>query len=315
MQVQASIIAAVLPISIYLVFLWQADRFERESFSDILKHFLWGALGAVFLSLAGGKFYSNLLELFLPRGNRLTLLESIYFAPVFEEASKAIFLFYTISSKKIDNVTDGLVYGGSIGLGFGMIENFFYFLLFDFAGDSWITLVVMRSVFSAVMHAVSTAAMGAFIAKALYSGKRPKILFYISGLFSAILIHFIWNLSVSFEFSFYLGIIFMSILIALFIIYFFRQKSIEKKIIITELQEECDTGLLPYHYLPIISSGNKDKKGWIDERIRNEYSNAAVKLALRKNQMKTSGRNLLFFEKEIEYYRNKIQELSGKYEG
>ena len=82
MSVQASLIAAILPISAYLFFLWHADRFEKESFADIMKHFIWGALGAVFLSLLGGKIYSNLLEFIIPKGNRLLFIESIFFCSI-----------------------------------------------------------------------------------------------------------------------------------------------------------------------------------------------------------------------------------------
>jgi RsiW-degrading membrane proteinase PrsW (M82 family) len=311
MPVQISILAAVLPISAYLFFIWHADRFERESVSDILKHFIWGALGAVFLSLLGGQVFNHLLELFIPKGNKLVFIESIYLAPVIEEFSKALFLFFTIRSKKIDNVTDGLIYGGSIGLGFGMVENFFYYVLSGSAPVEWIMLVLLRTFFAALMHAISTASVGAFAAKAVYAPLSKRLPICLAGLVLATAIHFIWNLSISFEFSYYLGILFMSILISLFITYFLRQRTIERKIIINELKEECDEGIIPYHYLPILSSKMKDRKGWIDEKIRNEYSNAAIKLAFRKSQSKLTVKDPEFFRKEALFYKNRLIELTS----
>ena len=310
MSVQASFLAAVLPISAYLFFLWYADRFERESFLDILKHFFWGALGAVFLSLLGGKIYSNILEFFIPKGEKLLFIESIFMAPLFEELSKATFLFLTLRSRKIDNVTDGLIFGGSIGLGFGMVENFFYFILFSSNMKEWILLVLFRTFFSALMHTISTATAGAFFAKSLYSGSSSKILFYTAGISLAILIHFIWNISVTYESSFYLGLVLMLILIGLFITYFLKQRTYERKIIINELKEECDEGIIPYHHLPILTSAMKDKKGWINEDIRKEYVESATKLAFRKDQLKKVNKDFDFYKKGIMFYKNRLIELA-----
>lgn len=314
MTIQASILAAILPISAYLVFLWKADRFEKESFPDILIHFFWGALGAVVLSLLAGKAYSHILQFFIPKGNKLLFIESVYLAPVFEELAKAAFLIYTVQARKIDNITDGLIYGGSIGLGFGMVENFFYFLLFDSVVYDWINVVLLRSFFSAVMHTVASAAVGALVAKTIYNRSRMRIFFLFGGLILASFIHFIWNLSISFEFSYYLGLTFMFLLASLFIIYFRKQIAEERKIILNELKEECEEGLIPYHHLPILTSALKDKKGWVKEEIRTDYAETAIKLAYRKNQLKIGGKNSSFYEKEVAQYRTKLMELSTQLE-
>ncbi len=314
MSIQASILAAILPVAVYLFFLWRADRFEKESFPDLLLHFFWGALGAVVLSLLAGKAYSYFLEFLIPRGNKLFFIESVYMAPLFEELSKAAFLIYTVRSKKIDNVTDGLIYGASIGLGFGMVENFFYFLLYDSAVWDWISVVLLRSFFSAVMHTVASAAVGALVAKAIFNPSRKSVFFFFGGLILASFIHFIWNLSISFEYSYYLGILFMLILTVLFVVYFRKQIAEERKTILTELQEECEEGLIPYHHLPILSSGLKDKKGWVKEEIRTNYTETAIKLAYRKKQLKNSGNKSPFYQKEVAYYKSKLMELSTQFE-
>jgi RsiW-degrading membrane proteinase PrsW (M82 family) len=314
MSVQASLIAAVLPISAYLFFLWRADRFEKESIVDLLKHFLWGALGAVFLSLLGGKFYSYILEFFIPKGPKLQFIESTYMAPLFEEMSKAVFLIYSFSRRKVDDMTDGMVYGGTIGLGFGMVENFFYFNIFNTSATEWILVVLLRSLFPAAMHTIASATVGAFSAKALFEKGKLKYLLFTAGLSLAVFIHFIWNLSTSFEFSYYYGILFMLIIAGMFLTFFSFQVNEERKIIIRELKEECETGLIPYHYLPVLASKMKDEKGWIEEEIRNEYIEAAIKLAFRKNQLKKAVNDLHFFEKEVLFYKNRLLELSNKTE-
>ena len=162
------------------------------------------------------------------------------------------------------------------------------------------------------MHTISTASMGAFTAKAIFSHNPLKSFYLLAGISCAVSIHFVWNLSVSFDFSWYLGLVLMAILISLFITYFLRQRTIERRIIVNELREECDEGIIPYHHLPILTSKMKDKKGWISEDIRNDYTNTAIKLAFRKNQLKKKLKDAGFFEKETAYYRNKLIELSNK---
>ena len=61
-------------------------------------------------------------------------------APIVEEIAKALFLLYIISKKDFDNITDGLVYGAAIGLGFGMSENIFYFVTYGTTVENWIFL-------------------------------------------------------------------------------------------------------------------------------------------------------------------------------
>ena len=99
-------------------------------------------------------------------------------APFVEEITKGAFLLFTIRSNKFDNITDGIVYGGAIGLGFGMTENFLYFILYGNTLVNWITIVIIRTLFSAVMHCVATATFGAFLAYSKYKKtlvKRPAL--------------------------------------------------------------------------------------------------------------------------------------------
>jgi RsiW-degrading membrane proteinase PrsW (M82 family) len=310
MLIISSALAAIIPMSIYLYLIWKFDRYDREPFKLVLINYLWGALGAIVLSLIGSIFITLILSIFIKNADVLARTSSIFVAPVVEEITKGSFLLITVASRKFDNITDGIVYGGAIGLGFGMTENFFYFISFGQTVPSWIMLVIIRSLFSGVMHCVSTATLGAFFGYAKFKASSQRIFYGLVGLIIAILIHSIWNFSLNFEKIAPLGFLFLFISIIIFIITFSISLRGERKIIFTELKEECDNGLIPLNHLEILSSSKREQKGWLDEKIRKIYIKAATTLAFRKVQQRQSnGLSKLYYEKDIENYRNFISNL------
>lgn len=310
MHIAASAIAAVLPMFTYLLIIWWMDRYEREPFSFVLKNYLWGGIGAIIFAIAWSTIIYTFISLFIYDKTELERIETIAVAPFVEEITKGIFLVFIIRNKNLDNITDGIVYGGAIGLGFGMTENFLYFITYGNTLENWITIVVIRTLFSAVMHCVATASFGALLAYSKYKKEPARILFIFFGLLVAILIHFAWNFSVSFKSTTLLGFLFMIITIVIFIITFSISVISEKKIIYNELLSEAENGLIPFAHLGILNSSKRNKFGWVDESIRKSYINAATTLAFRKKQLRNAnGRNKFFYEEDITYYRNFIQFL------
>ena len=159
----SSAIAALVPMFVYLLLIWRLDQYDREPFILVIRNYLWGALGAIFFALVGSYILSFFVSIFVHNTERLIRIETLVIAPIVEETTKGIFLFLTISSRKFDNMTDGIVYGGAIGLGFGMTENFLYFIANAGSFTTWVSLVIIRTLFTAVMHCVSTATLGAFL--------------------------------------------------------------------------------------------------------------------------------------------------------
>ena len=144
-----SALAAILPMLVYLIIIWRYDRYDREPLGLVLQNYLWGGLGAIFFAIIGSSIIYYILSLFIPNHMQLERTEVILVAPFVEEITKGLFLLIVFSSKKFDNVTDGLVYGGAIGLGFGMTENFLYFVAFGGTSFSaWLTIVIIRTLFS-----------------------------------------------------------------------------------------------------------------------------------------------------------------------
>ncbi len=310
MFISASLLAAVIPMITYLLFIWRMDKYEREPLMSVLVHFLWGAVGAIFFAIIGSSFLSSFLGIHNFDRSTAVLMQTVIFAPFTEEIAKGSFLLRTVTDKKFDNVTDGLVYGGAIGLGFGMTENFTYFLLYGTSFDTWIYLVIVRSGFSAVMHCIATATLGAFLAIAKFSDSSVKFIFPIFGFLAAMFIHAMWNLSVSFESTYLFGILFIVFLIIYFFVLFKYSLNNERKIILRELNEEVLTNLIPKMHLSILSSKLRLKKGWIDERKRKLYVKTAIRLAFRKAQFKSSmGYQKLFYEHEIKHCRTLISDI------
>jgi len=310
MPVTSSILAAAIPILLYLILIWRMDKYEREPFLFVLIHFVWGALGAVIIGISGSFFLSLTTGLIGQNSKASLIIQSIIFAPFSEEIAKGIFLLYSINSKKFDNITDGLVYGAAIGLGFGMTENFIYFISFGATLFSWVHIVIVRSLFSAVMHCISTATFGAFLAIAKFSLPLGKNTLPFAGLSLAMFIHFMWNFTVSFEKTYLFGFLFMIFLILFFIMVFKISIKNEKKIIEQELLDESKLGLIPFMHIKILSSHLRFRKGWIDERIRKFYSRYAIRLAFSKNQSKKSKGSLKeYYISEVEKNREAVHSL------
>jgi Ca2+/Na+ antiporter len=207
-------------------------------------------------------------------------------------------------------MTDGIVYGGAIGQGFGMTENFLYFITYQSSMSAWVTMVVVRTLFSGVMHCVATATLGAFLGYAKFKNIFYKMTFPFIGLAAAIFIHFMWNYSITFESSELLGFLFMIATILIFILVFSISLQNERKIIYRELREEAENGVITMAHLEILNSPVRNKLGWIDEKIRKLYIQAATTLAFRKMQYRnTKGYNKIYYENAVVEYRNYIQSL------
>ena len=165
-----STVCAGVPMFSFLALIWWLDRYDREPMPVLLVTFLWGAVGAIVAAMTLSLFAQAGLNLGLAAasialasdltGLADTLLP-VLVAPLVEEPSKALILLAIVRSKHFDNMTDGFVYGAAAGLGFGMTENFLYFISVSGDLDTWLGTVFIRTFYSAVMHATATAIVAA----------------------------------------------------------------------------------------------------------------------------------------------------------
>jgi RsiW-degrading membrane proteinase PrsW (M82 family) len=310
MPTNASLFAAIIPMIIYLIIIWRMDKYEREPLKFLILHFIWGAFGAIILGIFGNMLLGSFTGLEEDGSHKNSLIQTIIFAPVSEEIAKGVFLLWSVKSRKFDNVTDGLVYGSAIGLGFGMTENFTYFIAYGDTFSTWVYLVFVRSLFSAVMHMISTATFGASLGIAKFNLRSTKSFLPITGLFLAVFFHFLWNFTVSYNSTFLFGFVFMIVLIIYFILLFKYAIRKEKEIIENELSEEFEMLNLPKDHIKIISSPLRFRKGWVDENIRKQYFRNAIRLAFMKMQSKNSSGYLkATYDYEVEILRDMIRNL------
>jgi protease PrsW len=312
----ASLFAAVVPMFTYLIIIWWMDRNEREPFWLILLNFFWGATGAIFLAILGSIIFQmplNVLIESVADGDPSELLDlsgAVITAPLVEEFTKGIFLVLMSMTKRFDGVVDGVVYGGAIGLGFGMTENFMYFLFYGTTPVSWVMIVIIRTLFSAVMHCLAQASFGAFLGYAKFKPFIYKIILIPTGYFLAVFLHFVWNLTVSFEETTLVGFAFLILYLLAIVAVFQIALYLESKTIAKELHDESLQGVIHkdhLHYLPYVTRRNR--RGWLPPKVnQKEYIRLSVKLALRKYQHRNiSGSKKTEYWKEVELHRYKIQ--------
>lgn len=308
---------SVVPMVIYLIIIWWMDRYEREPFWLVSLNFVWGATGAIIFGIIGsiimGLGVSEFIYQFAndsDAGTFNNLAGAVIVAPVVEEMTKGIFLLMIALSRNFDGPVDGAVYGGAVGLGFGMTENFLYFMSFpqDYVG--LFMLIIIRTLFSAVLHCCCQAVFGAAIGYAKFKGMFAKMTIIPLGLGLAMFMHFMWNLTVSFNSTALIGFAFMIMsVIIIFVVFQFAVHN-EGKIILRELTDEANTtGYIPKEHLSHLPyTSKRGKKGWLANHINHkDYVKTAIKLAIRKNQTKTLKSNKqAVYQREVDALRNRI---------
>ncbi|MEO0605372.1 MAG: PrsW family glutamic-type intramembrane protease, partial [Myxococcota bacterium] len=216
------------------------------------------------------------------------------------------------------NVTDGFVYGAAAGLGFGMSENLLYFLSVTDSPSAWGATVLIRTFYSAVMHATATSILGAAIGFARFRGPLTLLGATLVGYALAVGIHMLWNgLIVSAEvvddpdiflanlalFPLEFGLVFVIFQACLFT---------EARSIARELTDEARLGTLPAdHPRRLASFWSRVFRGWMPVGIdRSTYVRLSTQLALRRVQLRQLGRRATpFYQNEIDRLRKGIRGL------
>lgn len=314
-----SVVCATVPMLVFGAAIWWLDRHEREPLWLFGLTFAWGAIGSIFLALIGSSFMMMPMNLLL--GPELAdQLSAVVVAPLIEEPTKALILFAIMFSRHFDNATDGFVYGAAAGLGFGMTENLFYFLDVAGGGDpaTWAKTVIIRTFFSAVMHACATSTVGAVLGFARFRGNFAKLLALPVGFGIAMSIHALWNglltLDAVMETQIYTianFVVFPFEVATLLVVFLFAMWE-ERATIRRELADEVQQGLIPLAHASAIGSyWKRRRRGWVPRGVpHSPYVRAAVTLALRKHQCRNaSSRSYAFYREDVLRLRREIQGL------
>lgn len=257
-----SITAAVIPTVAYVLILWWFDRYEKEPRRLLLATFIWGAVPAAILSIIGESVLGEPLAI-LDQASA-ELVSSSLLAPIVEELAKglAVFLLLLAFWREFDDVLDGIIYGATIGFGFAMTENVFYFAdSMQRAGlDGLTTSVFFRAIIFGMNHALFTSVLGASLGYARMGAQgcrrwaMPPL-----GLLGAMFLHGLHNLLASFSNMVCLLLSVMNnwsgVLVILVVMLLAAQQ--EKRWIATHLKAEVESGLLTVGEYDIIGSYRK----------------------------------------------------------
>jgi protease PrsW len=195
---------ALLQAVIALLLVRFLDLYEREPIAICALMFLWGAIVAAILASLG----NTALQGELPRDVD-TVFGPAISAPVVEELAKGLALVIAFLTSRwagrryglfeFDGVTDGIVYGAAVGIGFAFTEDLYYFFREARAtdvGDALSVFVDRRDFFGPAMlrHAIWTATFGAGLGAATWSRTwLGRLGWPLLGLVAAMLMHAVNN--------------------------------------------------------------------------------------------------------------------------
>ena len=131
-------VAALLPVVIYIIVVYQIDNFSLISVKRLLLLILSGMLTAL-----------ACFALFQLTGTIIPESLSDSVNPIIEEMVKGIPLLWLAARKKIVFFIDSVICGAAVGGGFSILENIFYLLLGDEMG---IGTVLFRGLEVALVH-------------------------------------------------------------------------------------------------------------------------------------------------------------------
>src|SRR5829696_6229516 len=192
----AGLLAAALPVPVYVTLVLWLDRYEPEPPWMLATAFFWGALVAVFFAIVINSLGVAVVAAVAGDavGESYGMVVS---APVVEETAKALVLFVLFFWRRdeFDNVTDGVVYAAMVGLGFAMTENVKYYGE-AVAENNALGVFIVRGLFSPFAHPLFTGMTGVGLGLASQTTRRAvKVLAPAAGFAAAVLLHAGWNAS------------------------------------------------------------------------------------------------------------------------
>lgn len=180
---------AFIPAFFYILPMIWLDRYDPEPPWLLAFAFAWGALVAVVVSFVFNTVIGSLFG---------SAVGAVISAPVFEEGSKGIglVLLLIFMRKEFDDILDGIIYAGTIALGFATVENVLYYGRGIAMGgsDGLMVLFIMRGIMSPFAHVTFTAMTGIGCGIARESHNTfVKFAMPVVGYGCAVLLHAIWN--------------------------------------------------------------------------------------------------------------------------
>ena len=165
-----------------------------------------------------------------------SLIASYVVASAIEEIVKFYFLKSAIyHSKNFTQIIDGVVYGISLALGFSFVENSGYFyaiLSSDYPAMERVSAVFLRALLPLLLHITATGICGYYLGKKKFTEKHSSLWLW-KGLFLAILLHSVFNVSLVFESS--SGFLVSICVLIMFLLFLLRKVSLPESKMVWKL--------------------------------------------------------------------------------
>lgn len=177
-----AVLLGFVPLLIVLPALWWLDRVEPEPHSSLIHSLLWGATVAAFISSVVNEIVASAISL------DAAVVGS---APLIEEATKGLGIFWAVRRRELDSVVDGVIYAGWVAIGFAVVEDFQYFASAE-AEDQLLAVFIIRGLVTPFAHPLFTFWTG--LAAGLAVERRASVPRYmIAGFAVAASSHALWN--------------------------------------------------------------------------------------------------------------------------
>ena len=177
--------AIFIPL-IFLYIIWSMEIYSIARNHLLMVSFGWGMVAFLIALIV----QNTLLKQGIVTFSEIT----IFSAPILEEVLKVVLLIWLMHSMTLNYAIDGTAYGFSIGTGFAVTENLFYISLNP---SSSITETLIRVFSVSLMHAFTSGVVGTIIGSNNYQGVRVRVPRMVLSILFAIIIHGVFNLSVS----------------------------------------------------------------------------------------------------------------------
>lgn len=190
--ISVAILAALLPPCLLLWYIYRQDSANPEPVKWLWESVLYGVLSAIVAILLAFPISLLLDKLQLP-GVLGSSTTAFFAAAIPEEAAKFFMLWLVLRKNPFfDEHLDGVVYATCVGLGFAAFENILYIVqnLPDF-----VSVAVIRGLFSVPGHFFFAVAMGYYISMAHFAGAtvKQKRKYFLLAYFIPVLLHGIFD--------------------------------------------------------------------------------------------------------------------------
>lgn len=184
----AYLVAIVIPVIAFLA-IRALDLFGTSKWDTVITCALWGLFGAFGIAyIVNNQALQLLVDLGLTNSEGYQTIVR-FVAPIIEEVLKAVILIYIFRRPSFRYFVDGAIYGFSVGIGFAVMENYFYIAN---SGTAALSLAVSRVLSTSLMHAMASGVVGISLGR-LRRQQGGSVILPLAGIALAILAHILYN--------------------------------------------------------------------------------------------------------------------------